>query len=145
MIDSTGGVPDDKIAAYCATDYRVVTGDNHQLVLRIGHTEPALMALLTNAKLQTGAFITAYNPLGAQVDEATNKSAQLRLSQRLAEISEVVHPGEGADPTGAWPPEPSLFAIGITGDEACAIGMEFMQDAIVWVDHNCMPELLLLR
>lgn len=133
-----------KIAAYRDTNYCIMGGET-PLTLRIGRREPALTPLLSRAKRPTAAFITAYNPLDAQVDDATNQAAQLRLSQRLAEVSEAVHPGEGADPSGAWPPEPSLFAIGLPRDQACAIGTEFMQDAIVCVDDGCIPELVLLR
>jgi hypothetical protein len=57
----------------------------------------------------------------------------------------MVLDAEGADPTGAWPPEPSFFALGINEETARLLGIRYRQDAVLWVGANAIPELLLLR
>lgn len=141
----TGGVSIDKIAAYCATYYRVSISENRCLVLRISRPQLAQKALLIIVNRRTGAFATADNPNGARLDKGTHRSTQLRLSQLVAELSETVHLGEGADAAAAWPPEPSLLAIGLALSDTSAIVVEIMQRATFWVDEQCVPELILLQ
>ena len=89
----------------------------------------------------------AWNPHG---DPTTTPEANLaageRLMMRMQGFPHVtVHPGNGIGTDCAWPPEPSVFAVGLGEDDAIALGREFGQNAIVWVGHDGVPRLLLLR
>ena len=53
--------------------------------------------------------------------------------------------GEGADATGEWAAERSVFAYGMDKASACVLGRQFRQDAIVWVGADAVPQLVLLR
>jgi Protein of unknown function (DUF3293) len=48
-------------------------------------------------------------------------------------------------PSGAWPPELSFFALGISERAARDLGRRFDQDAVVWAGADAVPRLLLLR
>lgn len=44
-----------------------------------------------------------------------------------------------------WPTERSYFALGLALEPAKEIGIQFGQDAIVWVGADAVPQLILLR
>lgn len=134
----------DKIAAYHATDYCIRFGLD-AITLRICNHAPKLGAIYDAAKSSCGVVITAYNPFGEVCDAATNLAAQTRLEEHLGALAPMVLEASGAHPTGAWPPEPSFFALGINHETARLLGTRFRQDAVVWVGANAIPELLLLR
>jgi hypothetical protein len=41
--------------------------------------------------------------------------------------------GEGVDPSGKWPAEPSILVLGIKLDEALSIGHRYQQNAILFI------------
>lgn len=49
------------------------------------------------------------------------------------------------DPSGKWPPEKSFFVPGLDLNTARSIGQQFNQNAIVWIDSEAIPRLILLR
>ena len=106
---------------------------------------PDLKALLREKKQIWGAFLTAHNPHGELRDKDTNEAANARLRQHLEALGLVIFDGEGVDPKGEWAPEPSFLVLGIYMMTACKIGEQFRQDAIIWIDDDAVPELLLLR
>jgi hypothetical protein len=134
----------DKIAAYHSTRYRVGSGVN-AITLRIGQYAPQLQAIFDAAGCPCAVVITAHNPFGATCDPDTNVAAHQRLGEHLRALAPMVLDAEGADPTGAWPPEPSFFALGINEETARLLGIRYRQDAVLWVGANAIPELLLLR
>ena len=69
----------------------------------------------------------------------------MRLGRELRGLYPIVIEGAGADPTGAWPPENSYFALGADLDAARAIGLRYRQDAVVWAGLDAVPQLILLR
>ena len=52
--------------------------------------------------------------------------------------------GEGRDPEGDWPAEPSVLAVGISRHEAEVIGRSYEQNAIVFIERGKAPELVAL-
>ena len=134
----------EKIAAYRATDYRFGEGFD-AITLRIDQASPALLELYARLAHTRGVFITAFNPYGAAQDAAQNEAAHVRLGRELRGLYPIVIEGAGADPTGAWPPENSYFALGVDLDAARAIGRRYQQDAVVWAGHDAVPQLILLR
>jgi putative PIN family toxin of toxin-antitoxin system len=125
------------IAAYEKALYTVLDGP----VLRIGQRNPALESLLDAQGATTAAFITAANPRGEPRSHAANEQAMAELRGAL---SWPFLPGEGRDPEGRWPAEPSLLVVGISRGEAEALGRRFEQNAIVFVEKGAAPELVML-
>lgn len=134
----------DKMNAYRNTLYRIGEGAD-ALTLRIGVRSDELRNLFDRTGQTCGLFITAYNPLGeARADEA-NASAHAELVSHFERLAVAVIDGAGADITGIWPEEKSVFALGIDEQDARALGIRFRQDAVVWVGADVIPQLLVLR
>ena len=134
----------DKVQAYLATDYRI-DAQPEPITLKIGVRSDALAALLKAHGANCGAFLTAFNPFGTAQSDAANAKAHARLQDELFARGALTFEGEGADPTGMWPPEPSIFATGLPLADARQLGEMFHQDAIVWVGFDAVPQLVLLR
>ena len=137
-------VSNDKIQAYLATDYGLHAGQ-HELILNIGIRCDLLSALLKIHSVVCGAFITAFNPRGTLQSDQDNEQAHRLLTSRIATLKLDTVEGAGRGTDGRWPAEKSLFVLGISLTEARTIGIEFDQDAIVWVGDDCIPQLVLLR
>jgi hypothetical protein len=52
--------------------------------------------------------------------------------------------GEGRDPAGKWPAEPSVLAVGMSRHEAMVMGRSYEQNAIVFIEKGKAPELVVL-
>jgi hypothetical protein len=134
----------DKIRAYEATDYRL-GHSNDDIILNIGKYEPRLLELFRENGVSCGAFLTAYNPQGAQQSDAANDLAHAKLAQDLTDLGLGMIEGSGSEEGTDWPSERSYFALGLSLEGASKIGTEADQDAIVWVGADAVPQLILLR
>ena len=136
----------DLIARYENADYVVfgATSGAPELVLRIGEPSARLDKLLAAEGATTAAYITAANPRGEQKTEAENAAAVITLHELVVAAGYPRHPGEGRDPEGRWPPEPSLLIVGIYRANAQKLGRLFEQNAIVFVQKGGAPELVVL-
>ena len=129
------------LRAYERADY-VVYGEP-DLVLRIGERNADLDDLLEADGGATAAFITAANPFGEPQDAWENALAMAALTQGL-DGKYACYSGEGRDPKGEWDAEPSLLVIGIAREDAEDLGRRYDQNAIVFIDKGCAPELVVL-
>jgi hypothetical protein len=134
----------EKVAAYRATHYRVLDGDA-SFTMMVGQRSSELQAGYSRAKVGCAVFITAFNPFGMQQSEDANQAANQHLAEYLGSLFPVVLRGEGVDPAGAWPPEPSFLALGVTQAAAESLGRRAHQDAVLWCNEEAVPDLLLLR
>jgi hypothetical protein len=134
----------DKIAAFTATDYRVVLGDV-AVTMRVGERAAGIAAYLGARGYASAAFITAFNPSSTLRDREENLAAHRTLRNDLVASGMDPLEGIGVDPTGSWEPEPSWFAPGLGREDACRLGRRYGQDAIVWVGADAVPRLVLLR
>lgn len=141
---SKSGVPAELVAAYMSTLYRTFTlsGD---IVLRIGEPSSAMHRFIKSAGADGAAFLTAENPFSGQLCEADNHARQRSMREDLVLLGATIFDGAGQGEDPSWPAETSFTAIGITHAEACQLGIKYRQNAIVWIDINGVPELLLLR
>jgi Protein of unknown function (DUF3293) len=73
--------------------------------------------------------ITAYNPAGTVAPDEANTSAHERLTAKLQEIGATYFAAAGGDVQWTHV-EPSVAVIGMTDEDARALGREFGQDAI---------------
>lgn len=130
------------IQAYQAPDYRIA--GKVKFSLRIDEPSADCDAEMDAHNCMTAAFLTAWNPYSHPTGKDENIAAQEQLAQNLSAVSVAILSGEGVDPTGAWPPEPSLLAIGITRDQAVSLARKYQQNAFVWVKRGHPAELILL-
>jgi hypothetical protein len=128
--------------AYERTDY-VVFGEP-ELVFHVGEPSPDLDALMADAGVTTAAYLTAANPDGEQQDEDENYAAAAALLRSTLLIGLPAYEGEGRDPRGEWPAEPSVLVLGIERKDAEVIGVTHAQNAIVFIERGKAPELVVL-
>jgi hypothetical protein len=74
-------------------------------------------------------IVTAYNPRGDRVDEATNQRSHAELVATAAAAGWSALPTVGSGPNGSMP-EPGLAILDISLDEAVALGARFGQVAV---------------
>lgn len=137
-------IPAETLRAYRAAEYRVL-GVAAPFTLRLGEASLALRDCHRAHNVDCSAFITAWNPLGVPTSSADNDAAQASLAARLRLRGYRFVEGRGEDPQQEWPPEPSLLVLGIELDDACRLGQEVGQNALLWADRDAVPQLILLR
>lgn len=140
----------DLIAAYRTTEYQVTAGagfDSGAIILRIDEYSGPLSRLFTVLGHCCAAFITACNPSSMLQSHEANFAACVHLRDRLERLTQTgrIFEGENHDPSGAWPVEKSLFVLGLDLETSQALGREFGQNAIVWIDSDAIPRLVLLQ
>lgn len=131
------------IKAYQETDY-VVYGE-YSFILRIGIVSEPVAKLYKQFKASCGVFVTAFNPLSIEADEAANTATQAALAKELNQRNLIYFAGMGKHPSGEWAAEPSYFVLGLPLEAAQALGRKYDQNAVVWCASNAIPELILLR
>ncbi len=136
-------VAEDKLVAYMETHYSVRTPE--VITLRIGEANAALAEAMRRHGVATCAFVTAFNPSGAAIEESENLARHAALLADLAKIGCVSYEGAGGHPDNGWPEERSCLCFGLLFEDACQIGAKWGQDAIVWCDADAVPQLVLLR
>jgi len=135
-------VPDALIEAYRSAEYVVFA--ESPFVLRIGSPSPRLDAMLGEQGAHGAAFITACNPRGERRSDADNAAAMATLMSALKRRRYACIAGEGRDPEGRWPAEPSVLVLGVPREEAESLGRAFGQNAIVYATRAAAPQLVLL-
>lgn len=137
-------VPDVLVAAYLQTRFHVFA-DPLSFTLRIGERSNELAGLMAAQGASFAAYLTAENPASIATSDAENAARQATLKADLDAIGALAVPGEGDGMDPAWPPEASWLAVGLTREHACALGDRYGQNAIVCIDRDAVPELVVLR
>lgn len=133
----------DLVEAYRQALY-VVHGEP-ELVIRVGEQNADLDALLTGHEAQTAAFVTAANPEGEQQSPQENRAAAEGLLKSEFLAGRAWFEGEGRDPEGRWPAEPSVLVIGLTRKDAETLAVVYGQNAFVFIENGKSPELVILQ
>jgi hypothetical protein len=131
------------IAAYNTTRYRVFADETFDLI--IGQPSTQLSTLYRKHDCLSALLITAWNPYSAATSEADNMVAQGRLASMLLAKSVPFVEAIGEDAEMKWPGEESILALGLSLDTAKFLGIEFLQNAIVWSDKDVTPKLVMLE
>ena len=131
------------LRAYRETHYLIRSEPD--VLLRIGEASSALAALHRRHGVDASALVTAWNPCGVLLDAVANARRQALLEAALAAGGTAFLPGIGRHPTGDWPGEESVLALGLDRAAAAALGRRFAQNAVVWSGHDAVPGLLVLR
>ena len=105
------------------------------------HCEPLRQWLRANG-CTCAALMTAHNPAGMQRADFLNSASQSLLEARLLQGGYTFMQATAFDPSGGWPPEPSLFIPGISQTDAMILASEFGQLAILWCAADALPRLV---
>ena len=132
------------VDSYVNTIYRIDTAPQ-PIYLRIDEFSPPLALLLQETNRQSAAIISAYNPFSRQLFDAQNLQVHEQLRFYLRNHAYSFIEGRNIDPTGQWPIEKSFFVSSIDLNTAQALGCQFRQNAIVQIDSDAIPRLMLLR
>ncbi len=128
------------VLAFEETEYHVF-GDA-SFTLRVGVFSKSLGVLYEQEQTSSGAFVTAWNPFSIEEDEATNHKNQTLLKIQIASMGLKIFEGLGKHPSNDWPGEESVFALGISLEDAKTIGSKFGQHAFIWCGIDCIPKLI---
>ena len=136
-------IDQDTIEAYRTTDYFVF--GEALLTLRVGMACPELVSLHEKRGVACSAFLTGCNPFSTPLDGSTNAERQSLLACELQSRGLAFTDGIGQHAGNGWPGEPSFLVFGISLAEASAIGIQFKQNAILWIGSDGVPQLVVLR
>ena len=89
-----------------------------------------------------GFFITAWNPLGQELALEENQKSNQTLKEELLKQDLNVTDGYGESKDGKWR-EDSFFAYPIDKETSIKLCCDFHQNAVVYVNYDGLPELLL--
>jgi uncharacterized protein DUF3293 len=132
------------IASYKAADYQAIVHTD-AFTLHIDQYSASLHQLLIRSDHQCAVFITAFNPLSQPQNPQKNLTCNAQLRKVLTQHTHLVFEGASTDPSKLWPTEKSYLALGINLKTAMTLGKQFDQNAIVWIDTDAIPRLVLLR
>jgi hypothetical protein len=130
------------VLAYRSTQYRVQLPESN-IVLRVDEYAEPLAKLHAECGVHSSAFITAHNPFSNQVSQEANTAAQQALRNELNARDLKWIEGAGVDPSGQWPPEPSLLVLGIEYQAANDLSVRFKQNGFLFIDYHAVPRLIL--
>jgi hypothetical protein len=136
-------IPQATIQAYLETEYRVY--GSSPVALKIGEVSSELVEIHLVYGVDCSAFVTACNPLGQALDEAVNTARQATLAEELTRRRIPFVDGVGQHPSNGWTGEPSFLVLGVSLEDARALGLLCRQNAIVWSGSDSVPQLVLLR
>lgn len=117
--------------------------DSPSIELSIGQLSIPLDQLLHKYQQSEGCFITACNPWGKNQAEKFNQEKMAELEQDLIKTELPYLPAVGSDCEGTWKEE-SFLILGIDRQDACHLGRQYQQNAIVWIVKERAPELIWL-
>jgi hypothetical protein len=137
-------IPAELLDAYRSTTYRIELPARRRVDLKIGRRSAALARLLRESRAACGAFLTACNPLGRICSAAENAAAQATLQRELLRLGYRCLPGVGLGVDPGWPPERSVFAMGLSRAAARRLAQRYRQLAFVFARAGAPVELVLL-
>ena len=97
MTEYKSVLPIGLIEAYKMTNFEVLA--KPPFILKVGNHSAELKSLFADTKLETGCFITAYNPFSETLSLEINRNAQKNLKQKLHGLGLPVLEGLGSDPS----------------------------------------------
>jgi hypothetical protein len=132
------------VSAYHKTEFRF-DGEAGSVSLRTGEYCNDLDAIMRDLGCRSACYITAFNARSSACPEEDNVAANGALRADILRMGLSYRDGIGIDPSDKWPGEPSFLVFGITFDGAQSLGAKYGQNAIVWIDDDAIPTLMLLR
>ncbi len=140
---SNSAIAPETVRAFLETEYHVLA--EIPFILRVGVASAELQKSHERQKVCCSAFLTACNPFSKAFDTATNAVRQSALAGEISRRRLPCLQGIGKHPCNDWPGEASILVFGLELDAARTLAMQFEQNALVWSDADCVPQLILLR
>ncbi len=129
----------DLLAAYRATAWTIAS-PHGPLTLRLdGSPAPP--------RLRPSGIVTAYNPASLPTSDEENRVAHEALVRAVRALALPAWPCEagGTGPDAERWTEPGLALPGVPREVVVSLGARFGQNAVVWVEHDGGPRLLVTR
>jgi len=142
LIQST--LSENLVTSYLGTNYQIGTGHD-SISLQINQYSESLARLLTASKYPCAAIISAYNPFSQLLSDKENQALHEPLMHCLSNCSYAMIESLNTDSAEVWPAEKSFFVLGLDLNTSKSLGQRFNQNAIVWIDNDAIPRLILLR
>ncbi len=133
----------DLIRAYRSARYQVQASPQ-PFVLTVDTHNSRLAALIHTLPARTAALVTACNPEGVLLTLQENRVAMAQLRSELRGRCAGLLDAQNSGAAGDWT-EPSLLALGLSREAACALGRRWRQNAILHAVADAVPRLVLLR
>ncbi|MDN5844335.1 MAG: DUF3293 domain-containing protein [Alcaligenaceae bacterium] len=133
---------DDLDNAYRATHYHVFA--EAPFILTIDQYSHALADLYARHGIDHCAYLTACNPYSRLLEAADNARRQAALGRASQRRGIILIDGSSRDPSGQWPAEAGILALGLGRHAACRLAARFGQNAIVYCGPSAIPELVWL-
>lgn len=121
----------DTIQAYLHTSY-IVHAQQGDIIIRVGRAHEEIDTLIPDMPSPTWAFITAYNPESKPLPHEENERRNNDLKCKVMNSGYTYVEGEGVGDDGLWPPEMSIFILGIPFEYANILASEYNQNGIIF-------------
>ncbi len=128
-------------ALFRATTYRIFLPDT-MCELRIDQPCEALRNWLRGESIESFAVITACNPGSQRLSANENAERQAQLECDLLEGNYEPYAAENVADSGDWPTEESCFVPDLLPEDACALGEDYGQNAVLVGGADGIPHLL---
>ena len=134
-------VNSDLIQAYSSARY-VICSDP-LITLRVNEVSVELANLMITKAFCKAAFITAFNPFREILSADENDLRHKLLVEKINRLGLAAYDGFGSDESGEWPAEKSLLILDIKMSEAIKLVKDFGQNAILWIEEDAIPRLII--
>ncbi|APE04423.1 hypothetical protein BM528_00410 [Alteromonas sp. RW2A1] len=131
------------IQAYLNAKYVVCT--EPQITMRVNEFNADLLQFLAKNDGATAAFITAYNPFSNSLTQEENERRHANFLSIILEKNMQHFVGFGTDEAKDWPQEQSLLLLNIGKPYSTELAKKFGQNAIVWIEDDAIPRLLITQ
>jgi uncharacterized protein DUF3293 len=128
--DQSMSATDELWSAYESTIFCAKV-DGVTINIEPGRHNSTLDGILESRAVTTWAFITAWNPSSRLLTPEENASRQNRLEADINGLGYEMFTGVGQPAEGNWLPEQSVLILGISKEDAIALGGKYGQLAIV--------------
>lgn len=112
-----------------------------EVLLNIDRQSTEAKSLLEPFTPKGGVFITAWNPLGKEVDLIDNELDNKSLKKDLLSRGLTVIEGYGESLDGVWR-ENSFFAYPVDEEMSLSLCNIYLQNAVVYVNSDGLPKLI---
>lgn len=146
-VDGTpSSLPPELINAYLNTWYEVALPARAVVcTLQIGVPSPVLLNTMQQQGVRQASLITPCNPRSEVLSPVDNERRMQQLRDDLLQEGWRWTAAFGRDPISQWPGEDSLLVWHMTAVQASEWGQRWQQNAVLHIDGNAVPHLLLLR
>jgi len=139
----SSNISPENLESYINAEYHVYS--ESKFILKVGKTSSDLLNLYQKFNRNQASFLTAYNPLSQEMTTKQNKSMNSKLESLLIKMNYPYILSEGICPETQYPGEKSFLVFGTELSLAKELGNQFHQNAILWINNDAIPQLILLK